>query len=357
MTSFSFNNNSVSKQLGFAAAAVLLVSLVCFLLSAVISYQVVALLLMVTVSICAILFEIKAVLLAAVLSAVIWNFFFIPPRFTLAISKAEDVLLFLMYFVIALVNAVFTTRIRKTEQLAAKKKEEENAIRLYNTLLNSLSHELKTPISTIIAATDNLQVMSDRLTELNKYELVDEISKAGLRLNRQVENLLNMSRLESGYIKPKSELVDLHELIKDVVAELQTILREKPIEIQIPADLPLVATDYGLLFQVLHNLLHNAITYIPKYAVISVRVILKNSRVVIYVEDTGNGFPEKEIDKVFNKFYRVEGSAAGGTGLGLSIVKGFIEAMNGHIRLENRENAGARFIIELPAITAKIDKI
>ena len=348
-------NQTQIRQLSIVVAAVIAVSTLCFLLNGLFSYQVVALLLMVTVSVCAIFFEIRAVLTAAVLSALIWNFFFIPPRFTLAISKAEDVLLFLMYFVIALVNAVFTTRIRSAEKAAAKKKEEENAIRLYNTLLNSLSHELKTPISTIIAATDNLQAMAEKLTEHHKFELIDEISKAGLRLNRQVENLLNMSRLEAGYLKPKNDWIDILELVNDVCKELNPLLHGKPIQVQAAANLPLVQTDYGLLFHVLHNLLHNAVTYIPKYAIITVRVAVKPNNLQVVVEDTGNGFPEQEIDKVFNKFYRLEGSSAGGTGLGLSIVKGFVEAMQGSIVLENMETAGARFTINLPVSTAPIE--
>lgn len=355
MKASSLYHQTQLKQLSIAISAILLAAAACFVLNAIISYQVVALILMVSVSVCAIFFEIKAVLTAAVLSALIWNFFFIPPRFTLAISKAEDALLFLMYFVIALLNAVFTTRIRKAEKAAAKKKEEENAIRLYNTLLNSLSHELKTPISTIIAATDNLQAMAEKLTEHNKFELIAEISKAGLRLNRQVENLLNMSRLEAGYLKPKNDWIDILELVNDVCKELNPLLKGKPIQVQASANLPLVQTDYGLLFHVLHNLLHNAVTYIPKYAVITLRISVKPNTMTIVVEDTGNGFPEQEIEKVFNKFYRLEGSSAGGTGLGLSIVKGFIEAMHGNIALENMEPAGARFTINLPVATAPIN--
>lgn len=347
----SFYNQPPVKQVTISVAAVLTVSTICFLLSNFLSYQVVALILMVTVSVSAMFFEIKAVLSAAILSALVWNFFFIPPRFTLAISKPEDVLLFLMYFVIAMVNAVFTTRIRRAEKESAKKKEEENAIRLYNTLLNSLSHELKTPISTIIAACDNLQTLSDKLSEHNKYELVEEITKAGSRLNRQVENLLNMSRLESGYIKPKADWIDLSELINEVIEDLKTLANGKPVHVVLPKNLPLIESDYGLFYHVLHNLLHNALTYIPKYAVVTIKVVMRGKHLVIMIEDTGNGFPENEINRVFDKFYRLQGSAAGGTGLGLSIVKGFVEALGGIITLENIDQAGARFTIELAANT------
>ena len=319
------------------------------MLSAFIGYRVVALILMVTVSLIAMLFDVKPVMAAAVLSALVWNFFFIPPKFTLAIKSAEDVLMFLMYFFVALVNAVLTTKIRRMEKEAQKREEKENTLKLYNTLLNSLSHELKTPISTIIGAADNLQTMADKLSEFNKYELVSEISKASLQLDRQVSNLLNMSRLESGFIKPKNDWFEVKELVYDVIKDLKEETQNKPIHVVVKDNLPLFKLDYGLVWQVLHNLLHNAITYIPKYAVITVRAFCKENKLVLVVEDTGHGFPENEINKVFEKFYRLKNSKTGGTGLGLSIVKGFVEAMHGTITLENMSDGGAVFTVEIPS--------
>jgi two-component system, OmpR family, sensor histidine kinase KdpD len=294
-------------------------------------------------------FDILPVLVCAILSALLWNFFFIPPKFTLAIKTAEDGLMFSMYFIVALVNAVLTTKIRRAEKEARRKEEKENTLKLYNTLLNSLSHELKTPISTIIAASDNLQTMSDKLSEVNKYELVSEITKASLQLDRQVGNLLNMSRLESGFIKPKNDWFDVKELVYNVVNQLKEEGKEKPINVSIKENLPLFKLDYGLLWQVLHNLIHNAITYIPKYAVISVKAYCKENKLILIVEDTGNGFPTDEMDKVFEKFYRLKNTSTGGTGLGLSIVKGFLESMNGTIKLENMTEGGAIFTIEIPS--------
>jgi len=314
-----------------------------------VGYRVVALILLVTVSLIAMFFDIVPVLVAAILSALVWDFFFIPQKFTFAISSAEDLLMFLMYFVVALVNAVLMTKIRKMEKLANQKEEKENTLKLYNTLLNSLSHELRTPISTIIGATDNLQSMADKLSELNKYELVSEISKASLQLDRQVGNLLNMSRLESGYIKPKNDWFDINELIYDVINQLKDELKNIPVHVAIKENLPLFKLDYGLVSQIVHNLLHNAATNIPKYAVITLRANCKQDRLVIVVEDTGYGFPPNEIEKVFEKFYRLKNSKTGGTGLGLSIVKGFVESMNGTVTLANMPDSGAIFTIELPA--------
>ncbi len=349
MKRFNFSNPDLRIQFFVSISVTLLVSTGCYFISDYIGYRVVALLLMVTVSITAIFYDIKPVATVAILSALIWNFLFIPPRFQFSINNAEDLLMFLMYFLIALVNAVLITRIRKAEREANRKREKENVIKLYNTLLNSLSHELRTPISTIIGAADNLQSMSDKLSEFNKYELLAEISKASFLLNRQVENLLNMSRLESGYLQAKLDWVDLKELVHDVINQLKDISAGKPIQVLVDEHLPLVKTDYGLLFQVVHNLLHNAITYISKYAVIFVKIVPKNTGVIIYIEDTGSGFPENEIDRVFDKFYRLKNSGTGGTGLGLSIVKGFVAALGGQITLTNITPTGARFTIVLPS--------
>lgn len=304
---------------------------------------------MVSVSLTAMVLEIMPVLLAAILSALVWNFFFIPPKFSFTIHHAEDVLMFLMYFVIALVNAVLSSKIRNAEKEIRKREEKEQTLKLYNTLLNSLSHELRTPISTIIGASDNLQAMADKLSEKDRQELISEISKASLQLNRQVGNLLNMSRLESGFIQPKNDWFAIDELIYDVIKQLNEYNKEKPIHVAIKENLPLFKLDYGLLSQVLHNLLHNAITYIPKYSVITVRANCIHDKLVLIVEDTGEGFPDKEMHKVFDKFYRLKDSVTGGTGLGLSIVKGFVEAMHGKIRLENMPEGGAVFTIEIPS--------
>src|SRR5207249_1976604 len=142
--------------------------------------------------------------------------FFIPPRYTFQIGSTEDVLMLLMYFFIALINAVLTNKIRQIEKEAHQKEEKEHTIRLYNTLINSLSHELRTPIATILGASDSLLQNNSRLTEKNRKQLIKEIATASLRLNLQVENLLNMSRLESGFIKPKWDWCDINELVYSV---------------------------------------------------------------------------------------------------------------------------------------------
>jgi two-component system sensor histidine kinase KdpD len=297
-------------------------------------------------------------MITAVFSALIWNFFFIPPLYQFHIGTPEDVLLFMMYFAVAMMNAVLTSKIRKAEIRAKEKEERENTIKLYNTLLNSLSHELRTPISTIIGAVDTLKAAPSRLSQSDQEDLLSEINIAGMRLNRQVENLLNMSRLESGFIKPQLDWCDMNELMYKVVQSFEGEANDHSIVFQSDDSIPLFRLDRGLIEQVLQNLLHNAIRYTPGGSVIEVNIQRDNTNCIITIADNGPGFPENKMAEVFEKFYRLPDALTGGTGLGLSIVKGFVEAHRGKVKLENRENGkGALFTISIPAEMSNMNDI
>jgi len=341
---------------------VTVVSAFCFSLPSFIPYRVVALILLLTVSLIAMFFDIAPVMVAAASSALIWDYFFIPPRFTFSVYSAEDSLMLLMYFVIALLNAVLTFKIRQVEKRALREEGKANTIKLYNTLLNSLSHELRTPIATIVGASDNLLAAPQKLTEQNKQELVNEISKASFRMNQQIENLLNMSRLESGFIQPHRIWCDVNELIYEAVNKLEVELKNHKVVVSVPEKFPLFKIDFGLMEHALFNLINNAATYTPDHSVITITASHTEefstgkagletvvNELIITVTDNGKGFLADEVHRVFEKFYRSKNSGTGGTGLGLSIVKGFVEAHDGKIRLENLSSGGAKFIIEIPA--------
>lgn len=365
-----------SRQFLISIAVVTCLSAACYLFSDLLGYQVVAFILLLAVSLLAVVFDILPVMLAAVLSALTWNFFFITPKFTFHIGSAEDGFLFLMYFIIAFINAVLTNRVRRMEKQVRDKEEKEKTMKLYNTLLNSLSHELKTPISTIVAATDNLLAGNANLSDANRKELAENISVAALRLNQQVENLLSMSRVESGFIQPRKDWCDMNELVHEVINRLEQQLRNHTVKVDIEENLPLYKLDYGLMEQVLYNLLFNAAIYTPAYSTITIAARNHPDKVYeldtdtvhhsevkkelnylsLLIEDGGPGFPEAELEKVFDKFYRLQHTKTGGTGLGLSIVKGFVEAHNGTVTLENIPH-GARFTIEIPAETSFINNL
>lgn len=357
MNKLLINKLSKPQQYLFSFLLIAIVAAACYGLSPYIGYRVIAFILLLTVSLIAMFFDILPVLFAAVLSALVWDYFFIPPHFTLHVGSTEDYILLLMYFVIALLNAVLTYKIRQVEKASMLKEEKANTVKLYNTLLNSLSHELRTPIATIIGATDNLQSNSNNLSPQNKNDLITEISKASLRLNQQVENLLNMSRLESGFIQPKKDWTDINELIYDVVKRVEENKITQKISININPSIPLFKIDKGMLEQVIGNLLNNACQHTEAHSVINIIAQCHADVLEIIIEDNGKGFPSDEIAHVFEKFYRLRNARAGGTGLGLSIVKGFTEAMGGTVQLENISAGGARFTIELPAETSYLKNL
>lgn len=362
------------RQFFLAFASVTLVAAACFPLTEVLGYRSVALLLLLTVSVLAMRLSLWPVLMAALLSALTWNFFFIPPIFTFHVDSTEDALLLVMFFIVALLNGVIQYRVRQLEQFERQKEEHETALRLYNTLFNSLSHELRTPIATIVGAADALRENAARLSEEHKTELLAEISAASLRLSQQVENLLSTSRLESGLIRARPDWCDVNELVYKVLEKLRTELADRKVEVSVPENLLLVQLDFGLMEQVLFNLLSNATHYTPPDATVFVSARISSDRrghfsenpdetgvaavadsvshtLILEVADNGPGFPPDEMPHVFDKFYRLKNTRTGGTGLGLFIAKGFVEAQGGSISLANRAGGGAKFIIEMPTKT------
>jgi len=256
-----------------------------------------------------------------------------------------------------LINAVLTFKIRQYEKKARDQEEREKTIQLYNTLLNSLSHELRTPISTIIGSVDAIKESNGRLSEASKKELITEIEIAGIRLNRQVENLLNISRLEAGVLHPKEDWCDVNELVHKVIERNKTDAQNHTILFNHNHGLPLLKTDRGLLEQVLHNLIHNALLYTPQKSTIWIEAGPAGQGYRFIVSDNGRGFTDKEIESVFDKFYRLPHSETGGIGLGLSLVKGFTEALGGTITLTSPKSGGAEFAIKIPAQVSTLDEL
>ena len=345
---------TLKKQFIISISLIILISLSLYFTVDYIHYRVVALILMLVVSLSAMVFDIYPVLVTAFLSAFIWNFFFIPPTFTLHIGSPEDGLMFLMYFVIAMINAVLSFKIREYQNLERDTLEREKSIRLYNSLLNSLSHEMRTPIATIIGSVDVLNENEQNISPIGKKELLQEIEKAGLRLNRQVDNILNMSRLESGILQPQLDWCDIGEITHMAIKHNHEHQKNHDIQVIIQPELPYFKLDRFLIEQILINLIHNALVYTPDHTQIKVEVQYHNKVLKLIISDNGKGIPEKNIAQVFDKFYRLPNAAAGGTGLGLSIVKGFTEAHQGSINLENIKTGGAKFTVSLPVETSEI---
>ena len=218
--------------------------------------------------------------------------------------------------------------------------------RLYKTLFNSISHEFRTPIATIMGLSENL-ISSESEMHIGQPE-IGEIHIAAERLNRLVANLLDMTRLESGMIQPKLDWCDVRDIINESTKGLERELSQHVLDIKVEDDVPLLKLDFVLIEQALTNLIHNAALYTPNGTEIMVRGYLEEGKCVISVSDRGPGLPEGDTEKVFEKFYRAANGRAGGTGLGLTIAKGFVEAHHGKITARNRPEGGAEFAIYLP---------
>lgn len=240
-------------------------------------------------------------------------------------------------------------------ELARKAKFLDESDRFYRTLFNSVSHELRIPVATILGASDALHENCDPGSMQEALSL--EISTASVRLNRLIENLLNMSRLESGRIAARLDWYDINDLINKVLHELREELKAFDLRVSIPDQMPLVRIDYGLMEQVLYNLLLNACQYAPAASEISIVAGYENDQMMMKISDRGPGFPKNVTDEVFDKFYRAGDKGTGGLGLGLSIVRGFVEAHNGRVVAGNRPGGGAEVTVIIPSEIPQMDDI
>ena len=490
---------SHSRQYLTVSLIITLTSMLSYFVRDIVGYQVVSVILLFMVSLLALFYGTGPVLFAATASALIWDYFFIPPQFTFLIQKPLDILLLVMFFIVALVNGTLTSRVRRQEKKIRVREERTHALyqltkdlnsvsgfdevvkiaydfinryfklecsivvknelnhlvvmpienstiqltenemsiinwveknslkagkftntlpsneytyypligsnstlgvivikqtkvfthgeeqfwesslaqiigkyerellhnaarktymiseseKLYKTLFNSISHELRIPIAAIMGSSETL--LEQHLPEAIERELYSEINTASIRLNRLVENLLNMSRLESGRITPQPDWCDVQDLVNSVSESLKQELESFKFKVVISNDMPLVFIDFGLMEQILHNLILNATQNIKPETEIELKISMVNEYLTIQVVDHGKGFPQSELGSVFDKFYRGKSAKAGGTGLGLSIVKGFVEAQKGTVTAANRENGGAVFTIKIPSKTQDVN--
>lgn len=339
----------IFKQFIISIVSVVATFVVCYLINPIIGYKTTAIILMLLISILAMLLDVLPVLISALVSSLAWNYFFIPPVGTFKIDKYEDTVLFLMYFVIVLVHVVLTSKIRKARKMAAEKEEKEKTILLYNTLINSLSHELKTPVASIIMAVDSLKSNHNKMSQSQQNDLLNELEISALRLNKQVENLLNMSRLESGFLSIKADWCDVNEMIGSLISKNFSHIKSHQINFHPNDKLPLLKIDRGLMEIAIQNILSNCIQHNEPGTLVDIKTEYTSDICRIYISDNGKGFPYGEIDFVFDRFYRGKESKNTGSGLGLSIAKGYIEAHNGSIKVNNIEDGGAKFTIRFPA--------
>ncbi|MEP9348144.1 sensor histidine kinase KdpD [Xanthobacter sp. KR7-225] len=253
--------------------------------------------------------------------------------------------------------AVAVERVRLAEQLADARVSAESE-RLRGALLNSVSHDLRTPLATVIGTVSSLAEDKGTLSGDDRRELIGTALDEARRLDRYVQNLLDMTRLGHGVLSPKRAPVDLAEIVGRVRTDLSRILAGHRLEVQIPRDLPMLNVDPVLIGQALTNVIENAAKYAPPGTAITLAARAEGGEAQVTVTDQGPGIPEGEREKVFDLFHRVtqgDGRPAG-TGLGLAIVRGLVEAHGGTAKaLEGPGGQGASIALRLPLAAAPID--
>jgi len=233
------------------------------------------------------------------------------------------------------------------------------ADKLRSALLTSISHDLKTPLAAILGAATTLRDYSTSLPDADRSELVATVVDQSERLNRFIANLLNMTRIEAGAMKPNLSLHFLGDLVGAALNRAAKMLSRHQVNIAVPTDLPMVQLDAVLFEQALFNLFDNAAKYAPKNSPITVKARAGPSSITLEISDRGPGIPPDDLEHVFDTFYRVRKGdhVQAGTGLGLPIARGFIEAMGGSIRAGNQhEGTGAVFTVTLPVPADEIDR-
>jgi len=237
---------------------------------------------------------------------------------------------------------------------AQQEQVEVQAERLRTALLSSLSHDMRTPLGAITGAASSLLAdggAGGALAEPARRDLLNSILTESQRMNRLIGNLLDMIRVETGALEVQRDWQPLEEVVGVALIRLDERLREHPVEVRLPPDLPLALLDGLLIEQVFVNLLENAVKYTPAGTPIEISASVRDGAIVVDVADRGPGFPPGEEGRIFEKFYRVSGAAgAGGVGLGLTICRGIVTAHGGRIWAENRAGGGAVFHFTLPLV-------
>lgn len=219
---------------------------------------------------------------------------------------------------------------------------------LKSALLSAVSHDLRTPLASIKAAVTSLLDDSIAWDSAVGQELLEAIDEETDRLTLMVGNLLDLSRIEGGALRPQKDWYDIGELIADVRARLSGRMRDHPLVVQIDDDLPILPFDYIEIAQVLTNLIENAVKYTPSGTSITVSARRLPGAIEVAVHDGGDGIPLNQQDRIFEKFYRAPGARAPGTGIGLAISKGLVEAHGGKISVVSGQGAGTTFRFSLP---------
>jgi len=297
-------------------------------------------------------FGIGPSLLTAALSALCFDFFFIPPTHAFAPSDLKSGVTLVVMVVVAGVISGLAQLGRRQQQAARSREVALSAERTRNSLLSAVSHDLRTPLATIFGAGTELLQDGNEMTDSERQELSQSIVEEAARLDRLVTNLLDVARLDDTGTRIKKRPEPLDEIVEAALGRVQGRLGGRSVRSRVPQAIPMVPMDAVLIQQVLVNILENALRYTPEGTPIEIEVSEAGPDVIVEVRDSGPGIRDEEADRIFERFYRgaAHSTRDGGMGLGLAICRAIILAHGGTIGLSNRDGGGAIARFTLPLV-------
>ncbi len=285
----------------------------------------------------------------ALLSALGFDFFFIPPKYSLEIFDPKHLVTVAVMLFVAVTTSGLTERARRHADEAHRAEAEAQNERLRSLLLSSVSHDLRTPLAAIMGAASTMLEDEATLKDATRRDLTQTVYEEASRLHRLLTNLLYMTRLESSSVEVRKEWQPIEEVIGAALTRLEPRLRDRRVVTHMADRVTLAPIDGALIEQVLINLVENALRYTPVESPIEISVFETDRAVTIEVADRGPGIPVGHEAKIFEQFYRVTRKRNdGGVGLGLSISSAILRAHGGRIWVEQRPGGGAAFRFELP---------
>jgi two-component system sensor histidine kinase KdpD len=332
------------REYALAAAATALCTAACFALLPVLTLTDLVMVYLVGILAVALRGRRGPALFSSALGVLCFDYFFVPPRFTLHVDRPQYVVTFIVMFAVALLISHLAVRVRTQVEAAKRSELVAETEKLRSSLLSAVSHELRTPLTAIVGSASAL-LRAPAGGDGTRRDLLENIRDEADRLTRLVFNLIETTRLESG-ASLKKEPYPVEDVIGTALERAEKLLAGRRVETDLPENLPLVPMDPVLMELVFVNLLENAVRHAPE-GPIEVSARERMDALEVMVADRGPGLKPEDLERVFDKFYRASASP-GGAGLGLAICKAVVSAHGGTIRAENRPGGGAVFLLTLP---------
>ena len=305
-------------------------------------------------------------IIAVFFSVALTNFLFVPPLYTFHVENIRSLITFLVMFIVGTLVTWLSMSLRKQNEEIRKKEHEKAQIikqndetnlksekeKLRNDLLSSIAHDLRTPLSSISGTAAVLSEKMDELDNLKKNEMLHTISDETFRLSRLLENILNITKLESSGFKVKREWYPLEEIIVSAISRFEKIRSDRIVRISLPDEMIMVHVDPVLIEQVIINLLENAAKYSFEKTEINIEAGTEDSFIFVCVIDKGPGVKTEDLDIIFEKFQQLQRGSdmKTGSGIGLSVCKAIIKVHNGEIFAQNTSGNGFKVSFKLPAM-------